>query len=160
MAYLRVSEADSGAEQEQRRILGLDVERHPLEPFRRNLRELGVTPAVQMLDLPHGTRARAVGLIEVLQRPPTKSGRPVWFPLIEDESGLLQATMFESAYRRYGHVLHHESAYLMEGRVEQDRRREFSYLVEKIMPLRVAIAHAERRSSGSSAGRVANRVAG
>ncbi|MGB3633202.1 MAG: DNA polymerase III subunit alpha [Rubrobacteraceae bacterium] len=142
ISYLSASVSGESAEQEQRRILRLDVERHPLEPFRATLESLGVTPAVQMLDLPHGTRVRAAGIIEILQRPPTRSGRPVWFPLVEDESGLLQATMFEGVYGRYGHVLHHEPAYLLEGRVEQDPRRGFSYLVERIMPLRTALARA------------------
>jgi error-prone DNA polymerase len=147
ISYLPAAAPGRSAEQEQRRVLKLDVVRHPLEPFRSVLESLGVTLAIEMLDLPHGTRARAAGIPEILQRPPTRSGRPVWFPLIEDESGLLQATVFEGTYRRYGHVLHHESAYLLEGRVEQDHRRGFSYLVERIMPLRTALAHA-RRSIG------------
>lgn len=141
-AYLPSSASDSVAEREQRRVLNLDIERHPLEPFRAALEGMGVTPAARMLDLPHGTHARVAGLFEILQRPPTRSGRPVWFPLIEDESGLLQATIFERSYQSYGHVLHHESAYFMEGRVEQDVRRGFSYLVERVAPLREMLAGA------------------
>src|SRR3712207_8123336 len=67
--------------------LSLNVFRHPLSPHRGALRELGVTPSSEILDLPHGTRARVAGLLESLQRPPTKSGRPVYFLLIEDEAG-------------------------------------------------------------------------
>ena len=160
VAYLPASVSDASAELEQRRVLKLDVERHPFEPLRGALEDLGVTTADQMLSLPHGTRARAAGIIEILQRPPTRSGRPVWFPLVEDESGLLQATVFEKTYQSYGHVLHHESAYLMEGLVEQDGRRGFSYLVERIEPLHAALALVE--SSGRSASRTkeATRSAG
>lgn len=89
----------------------------------------------EVLELEHGIRARAAGLLESLQRPPTRSGRPVYFLLIEDEAGLLQATIFERVYERYGHVLHESGAFLLEGRVEVDRRRDHSYLVERIHDL-------------------------
>ena len=78
--------------------------------------------------------------MESLQRPPTKSGRPVYFLLVEDEYGLLQATLFEGTYKRYGHTLHHSGAFLLEGRVEQDRRRGFSLLVERVLDLREVLA--------------------
>ena len=56
----------------------------------------------------------------------------MYFLLVEDEAGLLQATIFEGVYKRWGHVLHQRGAFLLEGRVEQDRRRGFSFLVEHI----------------------------
>ena len=133
--------------------LSLNVFRHPLSPYRGELGGLGVILSREILDLPHGARARAAGLLESLQRPPTRSGRPVYFLLIEDEAGLLQATVFEGAYRRYGHVLHHSGAFLLEGRVEQDRRRGFSFLVERVLDLREALAgvgEPEPRSVSSS----------
>lgn len=115
--------------------LSLNVFRHPLSPYRQALRELGVTPSSEILELPHGTRARAAGLLESLQRPPTRSGRHVYFLLIEDETGLFQATIFEGVYRRDGHMLHQKGAFLLDGRVEQDRRRGFSFLVERVRDL-------------------------
>jgi error-prone DNA polymerase len=115
--------------------LSLNVLRHPLSPFREALEQLGVTPSTEILGLPHRAQARAAGLLEELQRPPTRSGRPVYFLLIEDEVGLLQATLFEGAYKRHGHVLHRSGAFLLEGRVEQDRRRGFSFLVERVLDL-------------------------
>ncbi|MBX6764575.1 MAG: DNA polymerase III subunit alpha, partial [Rubrobacteraceae bacterium] len=120
--------------------LSLNVFRHPLSPYRGALRGLGVTPSREILDLPHGARVRAAGLLESLQRPPTKSGRPVYFLMIEDEWGLLQATIFERVYARHGHLLHREGAFLLEGVVEQDIRRGFSFLVSRIGSLREALA--------------------
>lgn len=55
--------------------------------------------------------------------------------MIEDEQGLLQTTIFRPTYERYGHILHQKSAYLLEGRVEQDDRRGFSLLVQRIEDL-------------------------
>jgi error-prone DNA polymerase len=119
--------------------LGLNVSRHPLSPYRAALEELGVSPSEEIRGLPHGVRTRAAGLFEILQCPPTKSGHPVYFLLIEDEQGLLQATIFRSVYIKYGDILHHRGAFLLEGRVEQDRRRGFSFLVERIGDLREAL---------------------
>ena len=122
--------------------LSLNVFRHPLSPYRDALRRLGVVPSVEILELSHG-RAMAAGLLESLQRPPTKSGRPVYFLLIEDEAGLLQATIFERVYERYGHILHRSGAFLLEGQVETDRRRGHSYLVERVFDL-AAVLSGER----------------
>ena len=96
-----------------------------------------------MISLPHGMPARAAGLLESLQRPPTKSGRPVYFLLVEDEWGLLQATIFRPVYERYGELLHHEGAFLLEGVVEQDTDRGFSFLVRRIESLGEALADAK-----------------
>ncbi|CAA9460834.1 MAG: hypothetical protein AVDCRST_MAG28-3154, partial [uncultured Rubrobacteraceae bacterium] len=74
-------------------ILALNVSRHPLSPYRGALEDLGVASSERIKELPHGTRARVAGLLEYLQCPPTKSGNPVWFLLVEDEQGLLQATI-------------------------------------------------------------------
>ncbi|MDP8949250.1 MAG: hypothetical protein M3N00_03265, partial [Actinomycetota bacterium] len=129
-----------GRERMEWETLSLNVCRHPLAPYRETLERLGVTQSQEILDLPHGRRARAAGLLEELQRPPTRSGRPVYFLLIEDEAGLLQATIFEGVYKRCGHVLHQRGAFLLEGKVEQDRRRGFSFLVERIGDLQEVLA--------------------
>jgi len=124
--------------------LGLNVFRHPLAPYRAALRELGVSWSTEILAKGHGKRVRAAGLLESLQRPPTRSGRPVYFLLVEDERGLLQCTIFSKTYDRYGHVLHRSGAFLLEGRVEVDRRRGHSFLVERIEDLSAAISASGR----------------
>lgn len=131
--------AETARERMEWEALGLNVARHPLAPYRRALRGLGVTPGAEVSRLPHGTRVRAAGLVECLQCPPTKSGHPVWFLVIEDEGGLLQATIFERVYEEFGWLLHHRGAVLVEGTVEQDRRRGFSFLVRRIDDLRGAL---------------------
>jgi error-prone DNA polymerase len=128
-----------GKERMEWEALSLNVSRHPLSPYRETLRRLDVTQSQEILDLPHGVRARAAGLLEELQRPPTRSGRPVYFLLVEDEAGLLQATIFEGVYKRCGHVLHQRGAFLLEGKVEQDHRRGFSFLVERVRDLSGAL---------------------
>jgi error-prone DNA polymerase len=134
--------ADTAKERMEWEVLGLNVRRHPLASYRDALQELGVVPSVEIMDLPHGTRARAAGLIECLQNPPTKSGHRVYFLLVEDEWGLLQATIFRSVYERYGHVLHDEGAFLLEGRVEQTIKKGFAFLVHRIKSLQEVLIDA------------------
>ena len=134
--------ADTALERMEWEVLGLNVRRHPLRPYRAALEELGVVSSEEIRDLPHGARARAAGLIECLQSPPTKSGHRVYFLLIEDEWGLLQATLFRSAYQRCGDLLHREGAFLLEGRIEQTAARGFAFLVDRVGSLREALAGA------------------
>jgi error-prone DNA polymerase len=129
-------------ERSELEVLALNVSRHPLSPYRTALRDSGVTPSEGIKEMPHGTRARAAGLMECLQCPPTKSGRPVWFLVIEDEQGLLQATIFRNDYREYGHLLHQSEAFLLEGRVENTAEKGFSFLVERVEDLREVLAGA------------------
>jgi len=136
-------------------VLALNVSRHPLSPYRTALKGSGVTTSEGIRKLPHGTRARAAGLLECLQCPPTKSGNPVWFLLIEDEQGLLQATIFRNIYRRCGHILHRRGAFLLEGRVENTPEKGFSFLVEDVRDLREVLIGARvpapKAVSGSGA---------
>ncbi len=128
--------ADTAKERMEWEVLGLNVNRHPLSPARTALRKLGVISSQGIRDLPHGSKARAAGLIECLQSPPTRSGHRIYFLLIEDEWGLLQATIFRSVYERCGDILHHEGAFLLEGRVEQTIEKGFAFLVHRIESLR------------------------
>lgn len=133
-------------------VLALNVCRHPLSPYRAALKDLGVTPSEGVKQLPHGTRARVAGLLECLQCPPTKSGKPVWFLLVEDERGLLQATIFRNVYERYGDLLHHRGAFLLEGKVENIPDKGFSFLVKRVEDLQEALAEvpAPRATPASS----------
>jgi DNA polymerase III alpha subunit len=126
-------------ERSEWKVLALNVSRHPLSPYRKALRDSDVTLSEGIKGMPHGTRARAAGIMECLQCPPTKSGSPVWFLVIEDEQGLLQATIFRSVYLQYGHLLHQRGAFLLEGRVENTPEKGFSFLVQCIEDLRAVL---------------------
>jgi error-prone DNA polymerase len=127
--------ADTSRERMEWEALSLNVSRHPLLPYRAALRELGAVSSERARRLPHGSVVRVAGLIECLQSPPTKSGHPVYFLVIEDELGLLQTTLFRSAYERCGELLHREGAFLLEGRVEHTSSRGFAFLVQSAQSL-------------------------
>jgi error-prone DNA polymerase len=131
---------ETAAERDEWEALSLNVRRHPFVSYRAALRKLGVTPSREVCELPHGSRARVAGLIECLQSPPTKSGVPVYFLVVEDESGLLQTTIFRSVYERCGEILHREGAFILEGRVEHTDDRGFAFLISHVRSLRRVLA--------------------
>jgi error-prone DNA polymerase len=137
----------------QRWVLSLDVAEHPLRAYREDLKSLKVTPARKVREMPTGSRVRAAGIMECLQSPPTKSGKAVYFLLLEDETGLLQATIFSDVHQRYGHHLYRSASFLLEGVVEQDDERGFSFVVDKIEDLGALLPQAlEKNGSVSGSG--------
>ncbi len=86
-------------------ILGFSPRGHPLRFLRHRLRQAGYLTTAQARRLPAGRRARVAGLPVRPHRPPTRSGRTVVFLTLEDESGLLDVTIFEAVYRRHGTLL-------------------------------------------------------
>ena len=140
----------SDLERWEARVLGLDLRRHPLSAHRDALGALGVIPGRDLRGMAHGTCARAAGVLETLQAPPTRSGALVHFLLTEDASGLLQSTIFERLFRESGHILYETGAYLLDGRVEQDPRRGFSFVVGRIEKLGAALQRAGARPANRS----------
>lgn len=155
-----ISQPATEPERWEARVLGLNLRRHPLSAHREALRALGVVPGRELRDLPDGTRARAAGVLECLQAPPIRSGALVHFLLTEDESGLLQSTIFERCYRRFGHVLYETDAYVLDGRVEQSEGRGFSFLVDRIFELERTLAAGPRSAGSAEPGRRTRRRPG
>lgn len=98
--------------------LGLTVERHLLHHWRQRLRRRGARPCAEALRLPHGHPVTVAGLCIRPHRPPTKSGRTVVFLTLEDETGLIDVTVFEDVYMRWGTDLFVKPLLLVSGRVE------------------------------------------
>ncbi|MDP9426580.1 MAG: hypothetical protein M3P37_11270 [Actinomycetota bacterium] len=136
----RLPISETARERMEWEALSLNVSHHPLSPYRNALKGLGVLTSEEVMASPHGTPVRTAGLIECLQSPPTKSDHPVYFLVIEDEAGLLQTTIFRSVYEKFGHLLHREGAFLLEGRVERTDARGFAFGVQRIESLREALA--------------------
>lgn len=100
------------------RALGLTVERHLLHHWRAQLRGRGARSCAEAARLPHGHPVTVGGLCIRPHRPPTKSGRTVVFLTLEDETGLIDVTVFEDVYMRWGADLFVKPLLLVSGRVE------------------------------------------
>jgi error-prone DNA polymerase len=130
----------------ERAILDLDVRRHLMAFERDRVRAHGGLTAREVEALPHGTRAFLVGNPLRLRFPPTQSGRRVVFFDLEDESGLLNVTMFDEAYRRDGHALVCSPWVTVRGEV-QDRDGYPAFLARRVFAYRPLL---ERLTAGDA----------
>ncbi len=118
---------------QDRRILGLDVEKHLVGFERKRITAKGGITAKEASNLGHNERAFAVGNPIRLRFPPTKSGRRVMFFDLEDDSGLLNVTVFDETYQRDGHHVIC-SPYITVRGVAQNRDDHIAFMAERIYP--------------------------
>jgi error-prone DNA polymerase len=107
---------------------------HPLEFWRKRLAAQGVTvneaiKAERRLDKVFC----AAGWVIRPHTPPTKSGKTVVFFSLEDETGLLNVTVFPAIYERFGHLIFTSPLLMIQGR--KDRRGANSLVAETITKL-------------------------
>jgi DNA polymerase III alpha subunit len=99
-------------------VLGLTVREHPLALFRSALPSDRV-PAVDVAEAPPGLRLRTAGIVIASRHHPTENGQPMVFLTLEDEGGVVETTLFPSAYRRWGHLLKDAGPFVAEGTVDR-----------------------------------------
>lgn len=73
--------------------------RHPLEPMRAGLIRHGLPDARTVASMQNGAKVRYAGLVICRQRPGTAGG--VVFMTLEDETGFVNAVVWESVFQRY-----------------------------------------------------------
>ena len=103
-------------------MTGVSVKRHPLFFARDALRQLGVISSARLRLLPDGRRVRVAGIVISRQRPPIRSGHTVIFITLEDEAGLLEVTVFERVYQRWGKVIYAHPALIVDGVLQKKGR--------------------------------------
>jgi len=99
----------------ERDILGFSPVWHPLQFVRPKLIREGVLTAQQIKQQRPAGPGKVAGLLIRPHRPPTRSGRTVVFFTLEDETGLLDITVFEDVYQQYGKEIFSSSVLLVEG---------------------------------------------
>jgi len=103
-------------------LLGMSTRCHPMYFCREELAGRRVTAGRALYELPHGRWVRVAGMVIARQRPPTRSGQTVVFVTLEDESGLIEVTVFPRVYERYGQVIFDSNALVVEGRLQKEDR--------------------------------------
>ncbi|MEW6688980.1 MAG: error-prone DNA polymerase [Pseudomonadota bacterium] len=98
--------------------LGLTLGRHPLVLIRDDLKKLGIVKAENLSSLPHGSFARAAGLVTCRQRPDTATG--VVFVTLEDESGCVNVVVWRDLVDRQRRELLGARLLGVEGVIERD----------------------------------------
>jgi error-prone DNA polymerase len=98
--------------------LGLTLGRHPLALLRERLQHLKLMPAEALRERPHGSLARAAGLVTCRQRPDTASG--VVFVTLEDETGTVNVVVWRDLVERQRRELLGARLLGVEGAIERD----------------------------------------
>lgn len=75
---------------------------HPMRRFRKQLSEMSVPRASDVIELPHGTQTDYVGMVICRQRPGTASG--VTFFTLEDETGFVNLVVWRDTFDRFATI--------------------------------------------------------
>lgn len=86
-------------------ILGIPTGEHFMARLRNELAARGFTSVAELSAQPEGKWIKLAGLLFRPHRPPTRSGRVTVFMSLEDEFGLVDVTVFEDVYQRYGECI-------------------------------------------------------
>jgi error-prone DNA polymerase len=87
------------------RLMGFGQTAQLMSVWRDELARMGYRTAAEAIAAPDGTRLRIAGCLVRPHRPPTRSGRLVVFLSLLDETGLVDASLGEEGYQRFGHLL-------------------------------------------------------
>jgi len=89
----------------------------PLACCREALAEAEVTPAAELPG--HvGEQVRVAGVLVASRRARTKANLFMEFLTLEDETGLVEVTLFPRVYQKYGGIIRSRGPFLVEGTVE------------------------------------------
>lgn len=116
--------------------LGVTAGAHVFAWLREHLARKGVMSAYEAARQKPGTRVTVAGINVRPHRPPTRSGRPVLFCSIEDETGILQGICLDEAITNYTPVFLSSLVVMVQGTIER-KGSGATLIVEKAKPLRM-----------------------
>lgn len=106
--------------------LRLGVTNHVMERFHPLFRELGVTPARSLIDLPSGSDVLIAGVRRATNTPPMRSGRRTVFVTLDDGTGLSNIVFFPDAQERIKNKVFRTTYMLVHGTTRRSYRRGIS----------------------------------
>ena len=101
------------------RVLGFLCDRHPMTLFEERLKRLHT---VQAVNIPKhlGRRVRFAGWLITGKTVLTAKGDPMKFVSFEDDTGIVETTLFPRTYHRFCHILDYGRPFLLSGKVEEN----------------------------------------
>jgi error-prone DNA polymerase len=118
---------------------GLTIGRHPVAYHRRELNKLGACRAIEMQQMPNGSRISVGGWVIVRQRPGTAKG--FVFLTMEDETGVANVIITPQLFDKYRLVLVDHPFLLITGTL-QNQDNVISIKAKSVKPLSFKVAAA------------------
>ncbi len=119
------------------RLTGVCADCHVFAYLREKLNKWNIRTAEEGRNARHGERITVAGLNVRPHRPPTRNGKGCLYTILEDETGMLQATCAGEAIDTCTPVLITAPAVFVRGRIQR-RGVGVSFYVEKVKPLRIS----------------------
>ena len=116
---------------------GLTVGPHPMAYRRLELTKRGIRTAVELANIPDGTRVRVAGAVIARQRPGTAKG--FVFLSLEDETGIANAIITPQLFGQDHTVVVHHQFLLIEG-ILQNQDNVVSVKAQRVSPLPITRA--------------------
>jgi error-prone DNA polymerase len=133
-------------------VLGLDASRHLVSFFEPLIADLGATRARDLWRCRADERVLVVGVKVASQTPAIRSGQRIIFLTLDDATGPVDVTVFESVQPKVAKTVFHSFVLAVAGTVRRTGRRGTSVVAEDVWDL-VALHRARR------AGRLAEALA-
>ncbi|MFC4245155.1 DNA polymerase III subunit alpha [Gryllotalpicola reticulitermitis] len=128
--------------------LGVSIAGHRMTRFHTLFRELGVTPARDLIVLPGGTEVLLAGVRRATNTPPMRNGRRTVFITLDDGTGLANVVLFPDAQEKAGNRIFRTSYLLIRGRTRRSGARGISVTGEMAWDL--IEAETRRRAAPAS----------
>ncbi|HEY3397352.1 MAG TPA: DNA polymerase III subunit alpha [Armatimonadota bacterium] len=116
-------------------LLGLSTGLNPFAPWVEMTQRQGVTPTNRLLELRPRAPVRVAGIVVARARPPVRSGRTTVFICLEDQAGLVDITIYQDAYQKYGSFLYTAPVLMAEGELSRRGERDVAVIVRRLTPL-------------------------
>jgi error-prone DNA polymerase len=124
-------------------VLGLDASRHLVSFFEPLLADLGATRARNLWRCRADERVLVVGVKVASQTPAIRSGQRIIFLTLDDATGPVDVTVFESVQPKVAKTVFHSFVLAVAGTVRRTGRRGTSVVAEDVWDL-VALHRARR----------------
>jgi error-prone DNA polymerase len=125
-------------------VLGLDATRHIVSFFEPLLADLGVTRTKDLPSLRGGTKVMVAGVKVASQTPAIRSGQRIIFLTLDDATGPVEVTVFESVQPKVAATVFHAYAMAVWGELRRTGVNGVSIIAEEVWDL-TALHHARGR---------------
>ena len=117
----------------EKQLLGFYISGHPLDVYRKTIRECVLVDTSKPEQFPFGTKTNLVASLTTLRQFTTKNNSVMAFLTLTDAKATINATMFPKTYAQYKDVLQTDAIYGFTGHFDNSRGMDkVSYLIDEI----------------------------